>query len=71
MEYLKIKDSPFVKDAKTKALLNTDRRAVLAHEHRMKTVNKNLTQESKINKLEEDMNDIKTLMQAILQKLSG
>ena len=52
------------------ALLNTNKRAVLAHQERIRVVEKNLAQENKINNLEKEMFEVKSILQAILEKVS-
>jgi hypothetical protein len=69
-DLLKIKDSSFVRDSSNMALLNTNKRAVLAHQERIRVVEKNLAQENKINNLEKEMFEVKSILQAILEKVS-
>ena len=68
-DFLKIKDSKLVRDPYSNAILNTDDRAIKLHEHRIKTVEKNLTQENKINKLEAEMSEMKGMLKTILERI--
>ena len=63
----KVKDEPnLVRDSFNKAILNTNNEALASYKARR---NKERKTESDINNLKEEMQDIKTLMQRILDKI--
>ena len=67
---IKVKESPnLVRDTSSQAILNTDKTALLAYK---KTRNKQLEINSAvddINNMKQDINELKTLMQRILDKI--
>jgi hypothetical protein len=63
----KVKDEPnLVRDPFNKAILNTNNDALSAYKARR---NKERKVETEINSLKQEMSDIKTLMQRILDKI--
>jgi hypothetical protein len=70
MQFEKIKDSTFVRDPQSKALLNTDTKAILAHRQRIEAVRKTVAKDEKINNLEKEVADIRELLKIILEKVS-
>jgi hypothetical protein len=69
-EFYKIKDSNFVRDPNTNALLNTDTKSVLMHKQRVEVVKKTLAKDEKINNLEKEVSEIKDVLKLILDKVS-
>ena len=69
MTLVKVRDSTYVRDINSKAILNTDRNGL--DEYNMKreiAKRQNLEKEKdkdRLNKLEQDMQDIKQLLQSI------
>jgi hypothetical protein len=77
MKYVKVKDAPgFVRDMQTNAVLNADVSALQAYK-RKRNKQKELdnsfsevsTMKTNINKMEHEIQEIKVLMQRILDKI--
>lgn len=65
-EYKKVENDPkFIRDMSSQAILNTDIRAFKAYKKKKMLQE---IQEERINKLEEGMDEIKTLLKQILEK---
>jgi hypothetical protein len=68
--FYKIEDNPhLVKDSHSKAVLNTDEGAIARHKERLAKVSKDLQRDNQINQLKKDMDDIKSILQRILEKV--
>ncbi len=71
MEYLKVKDSPYVRDKNSKAILNTDRVALNEYQLKRNIAEKQNKESSdlknRISKIEDDMQEIKTLLLALVK----
>lgn len=67
--YLKVKDHKnLVRDVNSKAVLNLDKQALDEHRNKKKMVKELFNNNAKINKLEEDVNEIKSLLKQLLEK---
>jgi seryl-tRNA synthetase len=65
MSYLKIENAPdLVKDTKSGAVLNTNTNALAAYRKQRARAQKVESLESKINKLEKDISELKALLTA-------
>lgn len=66
-EYLKIEDAPdLIKDMSSGAVLNTNVQALEAYRRRREKLNKVDTLENKVASLEETINELKSLVIAVL-----
>lgn len=66
-EYLKIEDAPdLVKDTSSGAVLNTNVQALEAYRRRREKLNKVDTLENKVASLEDTINELKSLVIAVL-----
>ena len=66
-EYLKIEDAPdLIKDMSSGAVLNTNVQALEAYRRRREKLNKVDTLENKVASLEETINELKSLIIAVL-----
>ena len=66
-QYIKIEDTPdLVKDINSGALLNTNVQALEAYRKRREKLNKVDTLENKVASLEETINELKSLIIAVL-----
>lgn len=69
--HVKVENSPFVRDIHSKALLNTDTRGRDEYLMKRELAKKQQTEQSetkqKIEKLEEDVTEIKTLLRELVQ----
>jgi hypothetical protein len=70
MTYAKVKDAPgYVRDMQNNAVLNADVSALQAYKrkrNKQKEINDSI---SDINTMKQDINELKTLMQRILDKI--
>jgi hypothetical protein len=70
MKYAKIKDTPnFVRDMSNQAILNSDNSALDAYKRKREKQQEMSTAVSDINNMKQDINELKTLMQRILDKI--
>jgi hypothetical protein len=70
MTIAKIKDNPgLVRDMKTQAVLSTDNTALQAYKVRREKQKEITAAVDDINNMKQDINDLKTLMQRILDKI--
>lgn len=67
MKY-KIKDTPFTRDLRNMAVLCTDRSIKAKYEQQMSLVNENKRRDDEINRLKEDISDIKSMLQTLLSR---
>lgn len=71
MEYLKVKDSPYVRDKNSKAILNTDRVALNEYQLKRNVAEKqnkeSLDLKNRITKIEDDMQEIKSLLLRLIK----
>jgi hypothetical protein len=69
--HVKVENSPFVRDIHSKALLNTDTRGrdeyLMKRELAKKQQAEQIETKQKIEKLEEDVTEIKTLLRELVQ----
>lgn len=74
MKYLKIKDSAFIRDVKSSAILNTNEAELMEFNDKRRRIleQKKQSEETrnKIIKLEEDVNEIKNLLKELIQSRS-
>ena len=70
VEFAKVKENPdLVRDLKNQAILNTNVDALLAYKkrrHKETEINRSIDD---INTMKQDINELKTLMQRILDKI--
>lgn len=57
----------FVRDSRNLAILNTDYSAVKAHEAKMAHLSRQKAQEEQINRLKDDISEIKDMLAQILK----
>ena len=67
-KYVKTTFDGLVKDMKSGALLNTDNAKLAAYKLQKKQMSKTKTNEEKINKLENDIDEIKSMLQQLLKR---
>lgn len=66
MDTIKVKDAPgFIRDKKTNAILNTNNDALQKYKKRKLA---NAKTENRINKMEEDISEIKRLLTELIKK---
>lgn len=71
-DYYKVKDKEgLVRDAFSKAVLAVDREALLQHRNKSKVMKEILNNSDRINKLENDMAEVKNMLSLLCQKLIG
>lgn len=66
-----IDDSALVRDMDSKAILNTDKNALVNHRRNMRTMQTMVNQTERIDSLQNDINEIKQLLSLLLNKNSG
>jgi hypothetical protein len=71
MTYVKVKNTPYIRDINTMALLNTDRKAVNKDEAYKREVAKNKEKEQQINQLKDEVNDLKEIVKKLLEKVEN
>ena len=69
--YVKVKNSPFVRDMNSMALLNTDVRSISKDEAYKRELAKNKEKEKEIIELKNEINDLKEMMKKILEKVEN
>ena len=70
MTYVKVKDAPgYVRDTTTTAVLNTDNSALQLYKKKREKQHEMKAAVDDINTMKQDINDLKTLMQRILEKI--
>jgi len=70
MKYAKVKDNPeLVRDMDSKAILNTNIDSLTAYKRRREKAKEIDQTIGDINTMKQDINDLKTLMQRILDKI--
>lgn len=69
MTYVKVKNTPYIRDINTMALLNTDIKAVNKDEAYKREVAKNKEKEQQINELKNEVNDLKDMVKKLLEKV--
>jgi hypothetical protein len=70
MKYAKIKEAPnFVRDMSNQAILNNDNSALEAYRKKREKQQEFKTAVDDINNMKQDINELKTLMQRILEKI--
>jgi hypothetical protein len=69
VKYLKVEEEKnLIRDTYSKAILNTDESAIKRHETRIKQIEKEKIIDSEINKLKEDISEIKDLLLKLISK---
>ena len=64
---LKVKENEnLVRDSYSKAILNTDRGAVLRHKKKIEEAKKTQVQQDRINSLEQELAEIKELLKKLI-----
>ena len=69
MTYVKVKNTPYIRDINTMALLNTDIKAVNKDEAYKREVAKNKEKERQIDELKHEVNDLKDMVKKLLEKV--
>jgi hypothetical protein len=68
---IKVKENEtLVRDTSTNAILCVNKNAVLRHNQKMRELSEKESQKNEINMLKQDVSDIKTLLQQIIQRLN-
>lgn len=71
MTYVKVKNTPYIRDINTMALLNTDIKAVNKDEAYKREVAKNKEKERQIDELKNEVNDLKDMVKKLLEKVEN
>lgn len=67
--YAKVKDHKgLIRDMNSKAILNTDTHALIEHRRKKKVMSDLLNQGSRIDKIEDDISQIKNMLSELLKK---
>jgi cob(I)alamin adenosyltransferase len=61
-----VKDTPYVRDMTTQAILNTDRTVIRKHEKKMADLEKEENREKELNILKNEMAEIKSLLKQLV-----
>ena len=70
MKYAKVRENPeLVRDMNSKAILNTNRSALESYKKKREKQQELKSAIDDINNMKQDINDLKTLMQRILDKI--
>jgi hypothetical protein len=70
MKYAKVKENPeLIRDMDSKAVLNTNRSALESYRKKREKQQELKSAIDDINNMKQDINDLKTLMQRILDKI--
>lgn len=70
MKYAKVRENPeLVRDMNSKAILNTNRSALESYKKKREKQQELNSAINDINNMKQDINDLKTLMQRILDKI--
>jgi hypothetical protein len=70
MKYAKVKENPeLIRDMDSKAVLNTNLNALQAYKKKREKQQEIQSAVEDINNMKQDINDLKTLMQRILDKI--
>lgn len=70
MKYAKVKENPeLIRDMESKAVLNTNLSALEAYKKKREKQQEIQSAVEDINTMKQDINDLKTLMQRILDKI--
>lgn len=66
---MRVKDNEnFVKDSNNLAILNTDRSSIKRHQTKIEQLNKQKHYDEEINKLKDELGEIKRLLHEIVEK---
>ena len=66
---LKVQENErLVRDSENFAILNTDRRALTAHEQKISEIRRNKAREAEINNIKRDVTEIKDLLRQLIEK---
>jgi len=69
--YIKVKNSPFVRDMNSMALLNTDTKAISKDAAYKRELAKNKEKEKEIVELKNEINDLKDMMKKLIEKVEN
>lgn len=70
MKYAKVKENPeLIRDMNSKAVLNTNLTALQAYKKKREKQHEIQSAVEDINNMKQDINELKTLMQRILEKI--
>jgi len=70
MKYAKVKENPeLIRDMSSKAVLNTNQTALQSYKKKREKQQELKSAIDDINNMKQDINDLKTLMQRILEKI--
>jgi len=69
--FVKVKNTPFIRDINTMALLNTDTKAISKDEAYKRELLKNKEKEKEIKELKDEINDLKEMMKKLLEKVEN
>lgn len=69
--YVKVKDTPYIRDINTMALLNTDHKAISKDEAYKREMAKNKEKEKEIKELKNEIGELKTLVAKLLEKVEN
>ena len=69
--YVKVKNTPYIRDINTMALLNTDRKAVNKDDAYKREIAKNKEKEKQIAELKTEINDLKDMVKKLLEKVEN
>ena len=70
MKYAKVKENPeLIRDMNSKAVLNTNQTALQSYKKKREKQNEIQSAVDDINNLKQDVNELKTLMQRLLDKI--
>lgn len=69
--YVKVKNTPYIRDINTMALLNTDRKAVNKDDAYKREMEKNKEKEKQIAELKTEINDLKDMVKKLLEKVEN
>lgn len=69
VKYLKVKDEEhLIRDADSKAILNTDLSAVKRHDLRLLQVEREKRRENEINSIKQDITELKDMIRTLLSR---
>jgi hypothetical protein len=71
MTYVKVKNTPYIRDINTMALLNTDRKAVNKDDAYKREAAKNKEKEQQILELKNEVHDLKRIVEKLLEKVEN
>lgn len=69
--YVKVKNTPYVRDIETMALLNIDHKAISKDDAYKREVAKNKEKEKEIKELKSEVGELKGLLKKLLEKVEN